>query len=542
MAIHINVEKLISGKIVESERIEYKKGWNPAAIYRTVCAFANDFENIGGGYIIVGAEEEKGRAKRPVCGIDMEELDVIQRKMVEYNKLINPHYAPKISIETVDKVSILVIWVPGGNRRPYEAPEDVTNKKEKKYRYYIRRYASTVQADKDERDELISLTRQTPFDDRINTEASIEDISPLLVREFLQNVGSELLDVIEKGSPLEVYKAMDLVGGPEELLYPKNIALMMFNHRPEKFFPYSRVEIVEFPNGMGDPTFFEKPAITGPVYSQIQQALLQLQSVVIKERIYKNIDRPESDRVWNYPYRALEESIANALYHRTWEVREPVEIRILPDCIEIINQGGPDRSVKLDEMQKGIIRNKRYRNRRIGDFLKELDMTEGRGTGIPIIRREMAKNGSPKPRFETDDNYSYFITTLPIHPAFLEPDETLNRAINGVVNEDADRGYIPENKYRSIINEISRVENGALNDGINGALNKTIINELVKVITIIHNQKGINRINLIDKIGKGKTTLERYLRILKEYDLIEYRGAKKTGGYHLTEKAINKLK
>ena len=83
---------------------------------------------------------------------------------------------------------------------------------------------------------------------------------------------------------------------------------------------------------------------------------MQLQRVVLKERIYKNIDRPESDRVWNYPYRALEESIANVLYHRSWEKREPIEIRILPDCIKIINQGGPDRSIKLDEMQKGIIK------------------------------------------------------------------------------------------------------------------------------------------------------------------------------------------
>jgi len=49
---------LILGKIVEGERIEYKKGWNPATIYRTICAFANDFKNIGGVYIIVGAEEE----------------------------------------------------------------------------------------------------------------------------------------------------------------------------------------------------------------------------------------------------------------------------------------------------------------------------------------------------------------------------------------------------------------------------------------------------------------------------------------------------
>jgi hypothetical protein len=35
------------------------------------------------------------------------------------------------------------------------------------------------------------------------------------------NVGSELLETVET-SPLEVYKAMDLVSGPDELLYPKN--------------------------------------------------------------------------------------------------------------------------------------------------------------------------------------------------------------------------------------------------------------------------------------------------------------------------------
>ena len=96
---------------------------------------------------------------------------------------------------------------------------------------------------------------------------------------------------------------------------------MSLNCHPEKFFPYSRIEIVEFPNGLGDPTFFEKPAITGSVYVQIQQALLQLQSIVLKERIHKLPDRAEAQRIWNYPFRALEESVVNALYYRSWEIR-----------------------------------------------------------------------------------------------------------------------------------------------------------------------------------------------------------------------------
>ena len=512
MAVHINVEKLISGKIVENERIEYKKGWNPAAIYRTICAFANDFENIGGGYIIVGAEESKGQAKRPLSGISEDELDDIQKEMVGYNHLIRPYYAPKISIETIDGVSILLIWVPGGNQRPYEVPDDV-KAKDKRYRYYIRRYASTAQTNNEERDELISLTRQTPFDDRINTQASVEDISPLLVREYLQNVNSILVEQIETSPLNDIYRAMDLVSGPDELLYPKNIALMMFNRRPDKFFPYSRIEIVEFPNGLGDPLFYEKPAITGPVYMQIEQALLQLQSVVLKERIFKNKDRPESDRVWNYPYRALEESVVNALYHRNWEIREPVEVRILPDCIEIINQGGPDRSIKMEEIQKGFIHNRRYRNRRIGDFLKELDMTEGRGTGIPIIRKEMVKNGSPEPRFETDENYSYFITILPIHPAFIS-DENSNDGVNKSENQN---------------NIIKWILRDGVNDGV------------IELVKLLLNTSGLNTFEISGRINKSIPTVERYLRLLRKKEIVEFRGAPKTGGYYLTEKAKNKL-
>ena len=59
MAIPINIEDLLNKRKIESNRIEFKKGWNPDRIYRTICAFANDFDNIGGGYIVVGIEEDE---------------------------------------------------------------------------------------------------------------------------------------------------------------------------------------------------------------------------------------------------------------------------------------------------------------------------------------------------------------------------------------------------------------------------------------------------------------------------------------------------
>ena len=49
--------------------------------------------------------------------------------------------------------------------------------------------------------------------------------------------------------------------------------------------------------------------------------------------------------MYNYPYAALEEALANAVYHRGYDIREPIEVRIEKDMIEIVSFPGPDRSV-----------------------------------------------------------------------------------------------------------------------------------------------------------------------------------------------------
>jgi ATP-dependent DNA helicase RecG len=55
----IPIEALLDGKVVESERVEFKRGWNPLSALHTLCAFANDFHNLGGGYILIGIEEQQ---------------------------------------------------------------------------------------------------------------------------------------------------------------------------------------------------------------------------------------------------------------------------------------------------------------------------------------------------------------------------------------------------------------------------------------------------------------------------------------------------
>jgi ATP-dependent DNA helicase RecG len=93
-----------------------------------------------------------------------------------------------------------------------------------------------------------------------------------------------------------------------------------------------------------------------------------------------------------------------------------VEVRIEPDRIEILSYPGPLPPLNEKTLMDENVTSRNYRNRRIGDFLKELHLTEGRNTGFRKIRSAMRNNGSPDPVFKTDLQRSYFLTILPINP------------------------------------------------------------------------------------------------------------------------------
>lgn len=67
----------------------------------------------------MGVEEENGIAKRPLTGINIEELDTVQRDMIGFNNKIEPYYMPRVATEEIDGKYILIIWVPAGINRPY---------------------------------------------------------------------------------------------------------------------------------------------------------------------------------------------------------------------------------------------------------------------------------------------------------------------------------------------------------------------------------------------------------------------------------------
>ncbi len=88
-----------------------------------------------------------------------------------------------------------------------------------------------------------------------------------------------------------------------------------------------------------------------------------------------------------------------------------------------------------DNINDPIVTSHRYRNSRLGDSLKELELTEGRCTGFPKIRQALQNNGSPPPVFETDNDRDYFMTTFKINPRVQEMAAKITPAGGGKVVE-----------------------------------------------------------------------------------------------------------
>lgn len=447
----MNIPDLIHGRTVEWERLEFKKGWNPLDTLHTICAFANDFHNLGGGYIILGVKESNGRPVLPPAGLDPDAFDVIQKQLLQLgSNAIQPAYHPITIPCQVEGRDILIIWVPGGQTRPYKAKLGL-GKTNKEYGYFIRKGSSTVRAKGPDETELLSLAATVPFDDRINQQATVQDLSRTLIIDFLREIGSDLADQAPTLPLVELGRQMHIIGGPDEAPFPLNVGLLFFNPEPRHFFPATQIDVVWFPDGPGGDTFTEK-TFQGPLQRIAREALDYIRRNYLNETVIKHPDRAEATRVANFPYQAIEEAVVNAVYHRSYEEREPVEVRISPQEMVVLSYPGPDRSVRLEQLRIGRAIPRRYRNRRIGEFLKELDLTEGRATGIPKILRAMKENGSPPPEFEFDKDHSYFLVRLPVQPdarRAAEDAAVASRPESGVESEMA----------TSILNAL---QNGAL--------------------------------------------------------------------------------
>lgn len=418
MALPVSLHSLLSGREVEWARIEFKTTWDPAASLKTICAFANDLDNWGGGYIVLGVAEKDGIPIQPLAGVPIEKVDEWQKSIFSKCKLISPDYMPIIGKDEYDGKTFIIIWCPGGYGRPYSSPKTMDKASHEKI-CYIRKGSITAEPTNEELKELYTLSNRTPYDDQVNHKAELSDLNFTLIKSYLREIDSDLYGMADSMDFTELCRNMHLISELPEYVKPRNVALMFFNSEPDKFFPYAQIDVVQFPEGEGGDKIIEQ-TFKGPLHEQLRAALRYIKNMIITEKVVKHPDRAEADRFFNYPYAAIEEALANAVYHKAYDEREPIEVRVNHNMIEIISHPGPDRSVTIQGLKEFKVYSRRYRNRRIGEFLKDLHLTEGRNTGFKKILGALKANGSPLPEFETDEAHDYFVTRIFIHENFYE--------------------------------------------------------------------------------------------------------------------------
>lgn len=190
----------------------------------------------------------------------------------------------------------------------------------------------------------------------------------------------------------------------------------------------------------------------------------------------------------------MEEAISNAVYHKGYDVREPIEVRVEPDRMIIVSHPGADRSISQEGLREYRVFSRRYRNRRIGELLKEMHLTEGRNTGFRKIRNALRNNGSPEPLFETDDERTYFATTLFYHPDF---------ARLGIDNKENDR-----------INDKNAQKFNAHDK---------------EVFEMIQQNLDLTVAQIVSKLGVSESTVRRANRNLRANGFLSREGSYKSG-------------
>ena len=68
--------------------------------------------------------------------------------------------------------------------------------------------------------------------------------------------------------------------------------------------------------------------------------------------------------------------------------------------------------------------------------------------------------------------------------------------------------------------------------GVSGGVSGGVTSEAEGLLKLIHSKPGIKTTELVSLTAKPRRTVERWLKQLKDSQLIEFRGAPKTGGYY----------
>ena len=372
-------DTLFSG---ESKNIEYKVTLPDKSekYMKTIVAFAN----TQGGKLVVGVDDKT----HEIVGV---ENDILFQLMDGIANAVSdscmPQIIPDIEPQTVDEKTVIIVSVEAGKNRPY-----YLKSKGKENGTYIRVAGTSRQAFPEKIRELemegarISWDELTCVGYPVSKEATEKLCSD--IESFREKAGMTERSV--KKEQLINWKILKQSEG--QLLATNAYALLTSD-----YFPFSKTQCAVF-KGIDRAIFLDKREFTGPIYTQIEEAV---DFVLRNIRLGATIEGLVRKEKYELPPEAIREMIINAHCHRNLLDESCIQVAVYDDRLEVTSPGGLYNGLTYEEVMNG---HSKIRNKAIANIFSQMGLVEAWGSGIKRIFNAAKEYDLPEPKFQEFDN------------------------------------------------------------------------------------------------------------------------------------------
>lgn len=438
------------------------------------------FLNGDGGQLLIGVD-----GQGEIVGVKNPEKNSEKLQEFLVQKIV-PEAPVSVYLESYQEKQIISVKVWSGSNKPYVYDGSI----------YYRRGSATVKASSKEISELIRNRQQTEIHWERQPALGVE-LEDLDIDEINATIEASAKNGRAKEAKSDVMDFLSYYGLFSNGHFT-NAAVVLFAKNPGRFLPQSRVRVSFLPEGKTGETFKDDRLLDGNLFKNFD---------AVQEFFYKHLEmrRKFSGTKWQrqddlqYPLIALREGVINALIHQDYSnVSGSTAIIIYPDKLEITNFGS--LSLKPSELKKSHLSLPVNPDIAQIVFLRGYIEKIGRGT-IKIIDA-CKKAGLKVPGWTTDSNT--------VKLTFLG-DTKKYGVIDGII------------------------------DGVIDGVTEDVQDKLKQILTTIIKTEGLRTGKIGERNDIPVSSVERYIKQLREAGLIEFKGSPKTGGYYLSESVQTKL-
>lgn len=376
---------------LESDRIERKASINDIdRISEAICAFANDLPNHRQpGVVFIGVNDNGTCSNIPIT-----DRLLLTLAELHSNGNILPFPMMTVQKKQLNGCELAIIVVEPSDDPPVRF----------RGRTYVRvgprRAIATVQEERHLSEKR--RFRNQPYDIQPISYATVNDLDLELFRRVY--LPSALpVDILEENHrSLEQQLSSMRFSTIEPEVKPTTLGILVLGKDPRQFMPGAYIQFIRFDGAELTDSIKDQKEINGPLPDLLRIADETLQ-VNIATALDITIQLADS-RHPDYPIRALQQLVRNAILHRTYEgTNAPVRIYWYADRIEIYNPGGPYGAVTRENFGTPGITD--YRNPHLAEVMKNLGYVQRFGIGISLARQELEKNGNPPLEYNVEASH-----------------------------------------------------------------------------------------------------------------------------------------